>query len=170
MWRGTRKYQLGFSLVELMAVIAIISILVSLALPRFRLFVARGRQAEAMHNLGNIKGLQHAFNLRKQGLNLGDNLYHTGMVMGEGDDLATGHTCAETLIGIKNDLGFRVEDCPKLRYTYVSNNLAGSVGEATNNANGGKFIYPNCSGSRDEWVISMSGAITNDDVVRHCDD
>ena len=168
MWRGTRKYWLGFSLVELMAVLAVIGTIVALALPRFRVFIARGRQAEAMHNLGHIKELQHAFNLRQQGLGLGDNLYHGGMKMGEGGD----GTCGDTGSGTKNDLGFRVEKCEQLRYTYLSNDDAARVGEAKNDGTDPKYIYPNCSGggSKDEWTINVSGELThNNDIVKDCD-
>ena len=170
MLQGKRKYWLGFSLVELMAVVAVIGILVSLALPRFRVFIARGRQAEAAHNLGNIRGLQKAFHLRAQGLGLGDNVYHSDMKMGLGLGGGSG-TCDPTGSGRKNDLGFRVEECTKLRYTYLTGG-ATNIGQAKNEANGSRFIYPNCSGggSKDEWSITVSGNLTHDhDIVQDCD-
>ena len=57
---------LGFSLVELMVVVAVIGILVSLALPRFRTFVARSRMAEATTNLGVIQSLQKSYMLEQE--------------------------------------------------------------------------------------------------------
>ena len=44
-----------------MAAAAIMGILVSLALPRYRLFMARSRMAEAKTNLGIIYGLQQSY-------------------------------------------------------------------------------------------------------------
>ncbi len=76
---------LGFSLVELMAVLAVVGTLVALALPRYRLYVARGRQAEAVHNLAHINTLQKSYNLKMQGLGLGDNLYFRGWLGGNGN-------------------------------------------------------------------------------------
>ena len=51
----------GFSLVELMAAVAVVAILVSLALPRYRAFIARARTSEAKTNLGIIYGLQQTY-------------------------------------------------------------------------------------------------------------
>ena len=150
-----------------MAVVAVIGILVSLALPRFRVFIARGRQAEAMQNLGTIRGLQKSYHLRAQGLGWGDNVYHSGLEMGEGDS----GTCDPTGSSKKNELGFRVEACDKLRYTYTTAGSS-SIGEAKNSAKNNKFIYPQCSGagSKDEWTINVKGELKHDnDIVKDCD-
>ena len=126
----------GFSLVELMAVVTVIGILVALALPRFRIFIARSRQAEASANLGVIHKLQKSV----QGFGA-DGVYHGGLMMGLGN---SGGTCSDDSAGTKNSLGFRVEDCDKLRYTYSS---AGGGGHAVNNNPAGRQIYPNCASS-----------------------
>ena len=57
----------GFSLVELMAAVAVVSILVALALPRYRLFITSSRQAEAQSNLGIIASLQQTHQLKDGG-------------------------------------------------------------------------------------------------------
>lgn len=49
-----RKSQKGFTLIELMIVVAIIGILATLGVPQFQRFQARARQAEARTNLSGI--------------------------------------------------------------------------------------------------------------------
>ena len=56
-----RLNQKGFSLVELMVVVAIIGILASIAIPQFQKFTAKARQSEVKANLGAIAKAQGAF-------------------------------------------------------------------------------------------------------------
>ena len=59
--RNSWSKQSGFSLVELMVVVAIIGVLASLAVPRFKTFQAKARQAEAKTNLAHLYTLQQSF-------------------------------------------------------------------------------------------------------------
>jgi type IV pilus assembly protein PilA len=52
--RKTRKSAKGFTLIELMIVVAIIGILAAIAIPNFLRFQAKARQSEAKTNLGGI--------------------------------------------------------------------------------------------------------------------
>lgn len=57
--KGTR--QSGFSLVELMIVVAIIGLLAALAVPRFQSFQAKARQSEAKNNLSHMYTLAQSY-------------------------------------------------------------------------------------------------------------
>jgi type IV pilus assembly protein PilA len=58
---SNRKGSPGFSLVELMIVVAIIGILAALAVPRFQMFQAKSKQSEAKSNLSHIYTLQQSY-------------------------------------------------------------------------------------------------------------
>lgn len=59
--RIVKAGQAGFSLIELMVVVAIIGILAAVAVPNFQKFQARAKQAEAKGNLGGLNMAQSAF-------------------------------------------------------------------------------------------------------------
>ena len=185
----TPKRWLAFSLIELMAVVAIIGVLVSLALPRFRTFVARARMAEATHNLGVIQSLQKSYILHQEMLG-NDGRPWCCRLMGRGYQGAGWCGSAD----LKNKLGFRVEDCTKLRYscwsgdTVVLNGLinaylgaslpVGATNEpssvAHNNGEGVHRIYPGCHGigKHDAWSVrSGSGKKLQHlwDIVEECE-
>ena len=56
-----RRRIVGFSLLELMIVVAIIGILARIALPRYRSFTAKARRGEANVNLRSIHTHQEAY-------------------------------------------------------------------------------------------------------------
>jgi len=55
------KNDKGFSLVELMIVVAIIGVLAALAVPKFQSFQAKAKQSEAKSNLSHIYTLEQSF-------------------------------------------------------------------------------------------------------------
>ena len=56
-----KKKKEGFSLIELMIVVAIIGVLVAVAVPNFQVFLARAKQTEAKTNLGSVYTSQRSF-------------------------------------------------------------------------------------------------------------
>lgn len=58
---ASRNSQRGFSLVELMVVVAIIGILASVAIPSVNKYMAKARQSEAKTNLGSLYTAEKAF-------------------------------------------------------------------------------------------------------------
>jgi len=57
-----KKFSKGFSLIELLIVVVIISILAAVAIPAYFNHILRSRQADAYHNLLDIKAAQEMFN------------------------------------------------------------------------------------------------------------
>lgn len=56
-----KKAEQGFSLVELMIVVAIIGVLAALAVPKFQSFQAKAKQSEAKSNLSHIYTLEQSY-------------------------------------------------------------------------------------------------------------
>ena len=108
----------GFSLVELMVVVAIMSGLIYLGMPRFRQFQATSRRAEAISTLGTIHKLQTLHQQDKErfaewaAANLIGNDGTTTRKCDWGNDGQTG-----TKKGAKS-LGFRPTGCAEMRYGY----------------------------------------------------
>ena len=151
------KNKLGFSLLELMVVVAIIGVLATFAVPRFNIFRARARQSEAKSNLGVIFTLQEAFKIDKE-------KYYDGVGGGsgwgganmKGYDNRVGyngggtHRCGSA--EANNKLGFRLANCEATRYGYYvtgadeDNFMVYAAAESDAEAR----IFPGCNGETQE--------------------
>ena len=60
-WQTLRKRSKGFTLIELMIVVAIIAILAAIAIPQYKKFQAKAKAAEAKTNLGAIASCEEAY-------------------------------------------------------------------------------------------------------------
>ena len=74
----TNKAQAGFSLVELMVVVAIIGILSTIAIPNFQRFQARAKQSNAKTELSSIYTAQKGFSAEYNTFH--NNMCYTGFV------------------------------------------------------------------------------------------
>ena len=147
-----KRFQIGFSLVELMIVVAIIGILAALAVPRFQTFQARARQSEGKSNLAQIWTLQQAFQ--------GDQDIYFGTVANTAlsNTTVTGNTTCNTA----NGLGFALTDCKKVRYVYTIGATASTATTFTAVATEiGHRVNPSCSNSTvDTWTMTENKVLS----------
>ena len=149
---------IGFTLIELMAAIVIVGVLVALAVPRYRVFVARSRQGEAAINLGLISKLQQSYYLRYGS-------YFGTLSMGT----PGGGTCAATAASESNDLGFRTGKCANMRYTYKTDVPDGGGNAENTGADDALLIYPGCKNKTDKWEINEDHELKNStDIIKGC--
>ena len=152
----------GFSLLELMVVVAILGVLAMVAVPRFNIFRARARQSEAKSNLGVIFTLQESFKIEHEQFYDGK-----AATWGGTDMLATadkknakgvGYVSDADMTGTctANKLGFRMANCGKARYAYMIADsaentflaIAHGISDASTTANKPqKRIFPGCDGA-----------------------
>lgn len=145
---------LGFSLLELMVVVAILGVLATVAVPRFNIFRARARQSEAKSNLGVIYTLQEAFKIDKENFYDGDHNKWGGTQMndnGSRDGYTGGGTGACAAAVANNALGFRFANCTEARYGYYMaggvENWFTAIAFAPSDTTGEKRIFPGCDGT-----------------------
>lgn len=153
------KGQKGFTLIELMIVVAIIGILAAIAIPNFLAYQARSRQAEARTNLGAIFVSEVAF-------------------FGENNRYSDFATIGYTLAGASNRYTYRspaatgagasTEAQGADRY----NTLAGSQNAGgTNDADPGGTVLSAAqlpaAGAAGQFTATASGNVDGDATVDH---
>ena len=135
------KNEDGFSLVELMVVVAIIGVLAGLAVPRFRTFQAKARQVEAVTALKTMYTLQESY--------YGENEVYANMAL-------TGRNGAVVACP-SNAIGFRLTPCnDKLRYgirVTGASNVAWN-GDAISGTGINNKVVPGCA-VPDFWQIDQ---------------
>jgi prepilin-type N-terminal cleavage/methylation domain-containing protein len=159
-----RRSQAGFSLVELMVVVAIIAVLAAIAVPRFQMFQAKAKQAEAKQNLSFIYTLEQSYQA--------DNDTYVDMeevCLQEEGPVAVSRR--EAAMSAANELGF-VLNCAEARYSYKveTNGPAAFVGTATSGAGANNKIVPGCE-TQDIWTVNEAKSIKPTmDAVKNCNE
>ncbi len=150
-YKNWMRKPLGFSLLELMVVVAILGILATVAVPRFNIFRARARQAEAKTNLGVIFTLQESFSIEYESYYDGDKVKWGGSDMKDLSSSDGYHKGVGAGSCGVNKLGFRLANCGKARYSYW---MAGgrendflAISYAPSDITAGKRIFPGCNGT-----------------------
>ena len=132
--KNSRVSEKGFSLVELMIVVAIIGVLAALGLPKFQNFQAKAKQSEAKSNLALVYTLEQSY-------------------FGENDTFINLASCGYSGACATNNLGFY--PVGKLRYNYSVAGASASVFTATAAAGTTDNIKSGCAAT-DTWTMDAS--------------
>lgn len=126
----------GFSLVELIVVIAIMAVLVGVLAPQFIKYVEKSRQSTDLSNLDSIKTVVESYYADKEGDKLPATVEIVGAVKGvytvtakdaSGKDLGTGSTAAaqggvkDTALKGKWEIGGKAGTAPSAKWTLSTN-------------------------------------------------
>ena len=154
----TRRNQKGFTLIELMIVVAIIGILAAIAIPNFIKFQARSKQSEAKANLKALFTAQKSFYQEKD--RYSESLLEIGWVPERGNRYAYRNGTADSLramnvqdpVKADTDNGLEVDT---FKYPDATQTPTGDIGNAV--AAGVSGNCPAC-----EFAGNAAGNIDND--------
>ena len=169
--KSSIKSSVGFSLTELMVVFVIIGILATMAIPRFREFIATSRQGEVKLNLGQFSKLQHLYMTAKEEYlaigvaptdvdTVGNATTGIGLVTNSSGEK---QTSACNTADMKK-IGFRAAGCANWRYSYwslktttngVDRFIIGAYGPSTPTTR----IFPTCDGTKQEGTTTARSPV-----------
>ncbi len=146
----------GFTLIELMIVVAIIGILAAIAIPNFLRYQAKSKQAEAKTSLGAIGESAEAYHAE-----------NSTYLMSKLPIANTGNNNTPQYDAINNDLGWAPQGHTRYTYTYAYN--SGTVATptskpaviafASDNASAGDTATADCFAGVSTFQSMASGQI-----------
>ena len=143
-YRELRKKSKGFTLIELMIVVAIIAILAAVAIPQYRKFQLKAKTSEAKTNIGAIRTAEESYAAENdEYVFCGWTPANTPEANGNNWETSSGHNGFVSI-------GFR--PAGKVRYIYAVGNKANDAGTdaSTNQVNDGNAdIYITAKGDLD---------------------
>ena len=125
-WQTLRKRSKGFTLIELMIVVAIIAILAAIAIPQYKKFQLKAKTTEAKTNLGAIRTAEEAYAAEN------DVYIGAGLAPGKsGSNPRNFNANSASLVGF-NKIGF--QPAGKVRYSYGVGTSVNTPADNTENA------------------------------------
>ncbi len=124
-YRELRKRSKGFTLIELMIVVAIIAILAAIAIPQYRKFQLKAKTAEAKNNLGAIRSCEEAWAAEH------DEYITAGYYPGNASASRQTWNTADTGANPFNSLGFKPAGDVYYDYGIASGDQTGSLSGAS---------------------------------------
>lgn len=154
------KSKSGFSLVELVCVVAIISMLAAMAMPAYEHMLVRARGAEATVNLSALMALVNSRygNGDMFAGGAGPPLYSLNAA--SRNDYTSATSCNYT--AALTNIGFRLNNCTKVRFVYAYTtvepaNTWGAVA-VEGGTKGNKRVHPSCLGTN-MWAYPYNGKV-----------
>ena len=159
MIKALREKKGGFTLIELMIVVAIIAILAAIAIPNYLNYRYKARTSEAKSNIGAINTLQEAYAAETD-------QYVTAAVFPTGNPTSTGYASGQVWSGsYLGGVGFAVKGISYYRYgvgdgaTSPTTGSNGSgVADGVQTANTSTNIHIVAEGNLDEAVYAVATA------------